>query len=87
MSSDPTTQTSREVIAQSAVKRAMEGNLPFLSSHSIELPKSSESYRTTLPKPFFENTPYEAGDQAGAFVDFENGIVVLDFQEGESYER
>jgi hypothetical protein len=86
MSSDPTTQTSREVIAKAAVERAREGDLPYTGSHSINL-ESNGSFRSTLPKFFFENTDHESGELAGAYVDLENGLIVLDVQGGDEYER
>jgi len=86
MSSDPTTQTSREVIAQSAVERAKQGELPFTGSHSIDFGKNG-SFRSTLPMFFFENTEFDSAAVAGSYVDLEEGLIVLDVQRGGEYER
>jgi len=79
------TARPREVAATEAVERAQNGELPLLDEHILS--RGSGSFRSTLPITFFRNTPYTTGDVAGAYADFEQGILVLDYQQGGEYER
>jgi hypothetical protein len=66
----------RELEAQAAVQKAMEGNLPKIGEYKLQL--SCENYSITVPPTAPRNIGASKGDALPAFVDYENGFVVYD---------
>lgn len=79
MSSNSGAQTPREVVAQSAVKSANNGNLTFAGDYKLQF--SSDCFRIGAPPMFFENTQYQKGHVAGVFAALDEGVLVYDFQD------
>lgn len=75
---------SREVQAQAAADAAANGELPFVNDYKLQQERSQ--FRLTAPPIFIENTRFDKGSVAGAYVDFDRGLVIYDFQVGDEYD-
>lgn len=86
MSSNPGAQTPREVLAQSAVKSANNGELTYTNYYKLQ--HSSSNFRITVPLVFLENTGFQKSHVAGVYASFDEGILVYDFQKRtDEYDR
>jgi len=72
------------VVAQTAVKSALDGKLPLIDDYKLQ--HSCGAFRISSPSMFFRNTPFQKGDVAGVYADFERGVLVYDFQARDEYD-
>jgi len=76
--------TSHQIRADQAMTAAENDELLFVDDYKLQA--ATNTFRMTLPDFFVTNTRFNPGDFAGCYVDFDRGMVVYDFQEGD-YER
>lgn len=84
--SQGTRPRSQQIRAKAAAEAAENGDLPLVDVYSL-YQHSESQYRLTTPLLFVKNTAYDADSIAGAYIDFQRGMVVYDFQTGGEYDR
>jgi hypothetical protein len=77
---------SQRIRAKAAAEAAENGDLPLVNAYTVVQP-SENQYRLTVPLLFMSNMHYGKGSLAGGYIDFQRGMVVYDFQTGDSYDR
>ena len=80
-----TTRQDRRVQAQSAVDRAMDGDLVELRSYSLRWNK--KQYLIGVPPEGPQNLAVGKGDDLTPYIDFENGFLVYDLTDGGDHGR
>lgn len=75
------TRHDRRVQAEEAVDRAMADDLVKLRSYSLL--RNNGQFRIGVPPEGPNNLLIQKGDEATAYVDFENGFLVYDLNGGD----
>lgn len=75
----------QQIQADQAMDAAENDEVFYAGEYTMQ--DGTRGFRLSLPTLFVDNVPYSPGDVSGCYVDFERGMVVYDFQDGDAYER